>query len=95
MTFKRMTLLTIFCFSILCLIIPYAGAKGEWEGLTVKEWMQEDQIPSASIIGLKEFHESPDLAKMVKSGKLPALKDRMPEDPVVVNPVEGTGRYDY
>ena len=93
MTFKRMTLLALFSFIILCLIIPYAGAKGEWEGLTVKEWMQEDQIPRASIIGLKKFQESPDLAKMVKSGKLPPLKDRLPEDPVVVNPVEGIGRY--
>ncbi|GAA5018010.1 ABC transporter substrate-binding protein [Actinopolymorpha pittospori] len=37
--------------------------------------------------------ESPKLASQVKNGKLPALKDRLPAKPVVVEPVDRAGQY--
>lgn len=37
--------------------------------------------------------EAPQLARQVKEGKLPALKDRLPKKPMVVRPVERIGRY--
>ncbi len=37
--------------------------------------------------------EAPQLAALVKDGKLPALKDRLPENPLVVTPHEKIGTY--
>ena len=39
------------------------------------------------------FNEAPMLAARVKAGELPPLKDRLPEEPVVVVPFEEVGRY--
>ncbi len=41
----------------------------------------------------KTFNEAPDLAALVKAGKLPAVKDRLPEEPLVVKPLQQVGRY--
>ena len=35
--------------------------------------------------------EAPDLAKLVADGKLPKLADRLPEKPLVVQPIEKIG----
>ena len=37
--------------------------------------------------------EAPDLAASVKDGKLPALAERLPKEPLVVRPTERIGRY--
>lgn len=37
--------------------------------------------------------EAPELAALVASGKLPALADRLPQDPLVVTPLEKIGTY--
>lgn len=42
---------------------------------------------------LKEFNEAPMLAAMVNSGDLPAVEERIPEDVLVVVPVESIGTY--
>ncbi len=41
----------------------------------------------------KEFHEAPMLAELVKAGKLPAVKDRLPAKPLVIPPIEQIGKY--
>lgn len=38
-------------------------------------------------------HESPMLAEMVAAGELPPLEERLPEEPLVVQPVESIGKY--
>ena len=40
-----------------------------------------------------KFKESPQLAELVKGGKLPPVEKRLPEDPLVVPVVERTGQY--
>ncbi|MGO6903537.1 ABC transporter substrate-binding protein, partial [Rhizobium ruizarguesonis] len=40
-----------------------------------------------------EFKEADILKTKVSSGALPALKDRLPENPLVVKPVESVGKY--
>jgi peptide/nickel transport system substrate-binding protein len=40
-----------------------------------------------------EFKEAPALAELVKAGKLKAVKERLPEEPLVVKPVEEVGKY--
>ena len=39
------------------------------------------------------FHESPMLAELVAAGELPPVEERLPDDPVVLQPWEEIGRY--
>ena len=39
------------------------------------------------------FKEAPALAELVKAGKLPPVDERLPENPFVVTPVDGIGKY--
>src|SRR5260370_19153491 len=41
----------------------------------------------------KTFKEAPQLAELVKAGKLPSVKERIGEDPLVIKPVHEIGRY--
>jgi len=41
----------------------------------------------------KKLAEAPMLAALVKAGKLPAVAERVPAEPLVVKPVHGIGRY--
>ncbi|MGH2535602.1 MAG: ABC transporter substrate-binding protein [Thermomicrobiales bacterium] len=53
-------------------------------------------IPSAlgmSAIAQETFNESPDLAEMVEQGTLPPVAERLPETPMVLEPVEQIGTY--
>jgi len=40
-----------------------------------------------------EFHEAPELAALVGEGKLPPVEERLPEEPLVIPPVERIGKY--
>ena len=40
-----------------------------------------------------KYSEAPDLAELVKAGKLPPVEERLPENPVVLEPVEEIGQY--
>jgi len=54
---------------------------GKLEGPTIVE-----TIPAT-------FKEAPDLAELVKQGKLPPVKERIGQDPIVVKPVHAIGKY--
>jgi peptide/nickel transport system substrate-binding protein len=41
----------------------------------------------------KKFGEAPALAELVKSGKLPPVEQRIPEEPMVVKPLHSVGKY--
>lgn len=41
----------------------------------------------------KSFGEAPDLAELVKAGKLPPVKDRVPAEPLVMKPLSEVGKY--
>ena len=41
----------------------------------------------------KAFQEAPQLAELVKAGKLPPVKDRLPAEPLVIQPVHEIGKY--
>jgi peptide/nickel transport system substrate-binding protein len=41
----------------------------------------------------KTFKEAPELASLVQSGRLPAVADRIGQDPLVIKPVHGIGKY--
>lgn len=41
----------------------------------------------------KKFAEAPTLAELVKAGKLPPVEKRVPDEPMVVKPLQSIGRY--
>ncbi|MGQ9631750.1 MAG: ABC transporter substrate-binding protein [bacterium] len=48
-------------------------------------------VPSS--FGQRKYNEAPMLAELVKAGKLPPVERRLPENPLVVEPVEEVGKY--
>jgi peptide/nickel transport system substrate-binding protein len=69
-------------------------------------WAQ-DQKPGAHLIGKlegpevitdpaqfpKRFKEAPQLAELVKAGKLPPVEERIGQDPLVIKPLREIGKY--
>lgn len=54
-------------------------------------WFEDPR--TASEFGIADFSESPFLTSRVDSGELPPVAERLPEDPVVVEPYERVGVY--
>jgi peptide/nickel transport system substrate-binding protein len=48
-------------------------------------------VDSTAFEKLRSMRESPMLAELVKAGKLPPLEERLPEDPLVIEPYEEQG----
>ena len=48
---------------------------------------------TASAVGLQTFHQSPELDELVAAGELPPVAERLPDDPVVVEPYGEIGHY--
>ena len=65
---------------------PKLGAQliGKLEGPTV--------LTEASAVP-KAYKEAPEIAEMVKAGKLPAAADRIGPEPIVLKPLNETGKY--
>lgn len=59
-----------------------AGLIGKLEGPEVVL----DRVPTT-------FKEAPELAALVKAGKLPPVKERIGQDPVVIKPLHSIGKY--
>jgi peptide/nickel transport system substrate-binding protein len=51
------------------------------------------QTPSPAADGVTATAEAPMLTEMVNAGTIPALADRVPSVPMVINPVESVGKY--
>jgi len=49
------------------------------------------QIPLA--FSQKKYNEAPTLAELIKEGKLPPIEKRLPQEPLVITPVEEIGQY--
>src|SRR6185369_14636074 len=54
---------------------------------------QATSAPAAAPARPTTFTEAPALADLVKQGKLPPLAQRLPENPLVVQPIEDVGQY--
>jgi len=50
-------------------------------------------VASASVAAQTKYNEAPQLAELVKAGKLPPVEERLPENPMVLEPLEGIGKY--
>ena len=61
--------------------VTQSGLVGKLEGA-----VQSTVIPTS-------FKEAPELAALVKAGKLPPVEQRLPKEPLVLKPLESIGRY--
>ena len=51
------------------------------------------QVVVLSLLPRREYHEAPMMAELVGQGKLPPVRERLPEEPLIVEPIEKTGKY--
>jgi peptide/nickel transport system substrate-binding protein len=49
--------------------------------------------PAAPAVAGQKYKEAPQLAELVRAGQLPPVDDRLPKNPVIVEPVDQIGRY--
>ncbi|MFW6027117.1 MAG: hypothetical protein ACOCRX_12350, partial [Candidatus Woesearchaeota archaeon] len=56
-----------------------------------ESWNQAPK--TASELGIAEFDQSPILDKKVERGELPPVEERLPKDPIVIEPYEDIGKY--
>ena len=62
------------------------------ETVVVEREKQVDKVITATPV-ISKYGESPQLAGMVRDGKLPPVQERLPEEPLVITPVEEIGQY--
>jgi hypothetical protein len=58
----------------------------------VKETVVVEKVVTATPVPSK-YKEAPELAALVESGKLPPLEERLPGNPVIIQPVDRIGKY--
>jgi len=80
-------LIPILLSGTICLlgIAPTLAAVGSWSTL--------QEYEKATGKGIEKFDESPMLRTLVAAGKLPPVEERLPEEPLVVKPIEKVGQY--
>lgn len=82
--FKKLSLLVVIVFSVAVF------------GLTVNAYDFPEswgEAPTASEMGITEFDQAPMLEERVSQGELPPVEDRLPDDPLVIKPLEEVGEY--
>ena len=92
-TVHRPRRLALVCMLVAVTWSGWAAMAGE--GIPLDSWPQSWFHPpkTASEWGITSFQESPVLAAQVSQGILPPLRERLPDDPYVVEPAERIGRY--
>ena len=63
-----------------------SGGDYDWAG----SWFAP---PTASQLGITSFNEAPELKSLVAQGSLPSVGERLPDDPVVLQPLREVGKY--
>ncbi len=77
----------------ICSIIVGVPAFAAEETPVAKCYATPAEYEEATGEKIIEFKESPDLAKLVEKGELPPVEERLPEEPLVVEPFEEIGEY--
>ena len=75
---------------IVCVGSKPAQAQG---GATLIGKQEGPEVVTDASKWPKTFHEAPQLAELVKQGKLPPVAERIGTDPLVIKPVHGVGKY--
>src|SRR5262245_30877765 len=73
-------------------VLP-AGAQGVKPGAHLIGKLEGAELVTDPAQVPKRFNEAPQLAELVKAGKLPPVEQRIGQDPLVVKPLREVGRY--
>jgi peptide/nickel transport system substrate-binding protein len=70
-----------------------AGAQGTKPGAHLIGKLEGPELITDPAQFPKRFNEAPQLAELVKAGKLPPVEQRIGQDPLVVKPLREIGKY--
>ncbi len=84
MTANKLSKTILMVFAVL-LLAPFSGSAGGKK--------EEPQAEAPEVRPVEAIKEAPMLAELVEQGKLRALEERLPEEPLVVQPIESIGQY--
>src|SRR5499426_3326200 len=70
-----------------------AGAQGTKLGANLIGKLEGAEVVTDPALVPKTFKEAPQLAELVKAGKLPPVQERIGQDPLVVKPLREIGKY--
>ena len=82
MRFKRTTIFSIVVAVVITIL--FVALRNRPDEVIITE---PEEIPS-------KYSESPMLTERVERGELPPVEERLPDNPLVVKPLEEIGRYD-
>jgi len=80
---------------VLCLTIIFGTVQISFAQKAEKPMQYATPAEYEKTTGKKvtKFNEAPNLAELVKQGKLPPVEKRLPDEPAVIEPLEETGQY--
>lgn len=87
MRFLKITLLVMLLLSLILGNISFAQEKFPLGQYNLDEYQRLAKTKIA------RFNEAPQLAELVKQGRLPSIDKRLPSEPAVVVPIEEIGQY--
>jgi len=70
-----------------------AAAQGTKLGAALIGKLEGAEVVTDPALTPKSFKEAPQLAELVKAGKLPPVQERIGQDPLVVKPLREIGKY--
>ncbi len=90
---KRRLIRLVTLSLLLAVSIGFASTSFAQEQPSPPLYNSPAEYQNATGREIAEFNEAPMLAELVETGKLPPVEERLPEEPVVVVPVEEVGQY--
>jgi peptide/nickel transport system substrate-binding protein len=91
---SRRTLLRLGLLSLAATTpAPSAGAQAAKPGAHLVGKLEGPEVVTDPAQVPKRFREAPQLAELVKAGKLPPVEERIGQDPLVVKPLREIGKY--
>src|SRR5919109_4472792 len=99
-TYKRAEVLSLLSMALLLLIArgeavqeATAGTVAPSSGSSLVGKLEGPEVITDPVKFPKSFKEAPQLAELVKAGKLPPVAERISQDPLVIKPVHEIGKY--
>lgn len=96
MNYKKSSLCLWLIFTLLMITFisgSVIAADKVFEGEELSIYPTLSSFEATTGNKISEFNESPMLKEMVESGDLPPIKERLPEEPVVIKPRQEIGKY--
>ena len=85
-------MVTLLVGALICVVAAAALAADASKSTLIGKLEGPDVITDPAKFP-KKFSEAPQLAEMVKAGKLPPVADRIGQDPLVIKPLHEIGKY--